>query len=46
MISVLSRARSLTRVVSASVAVATLLVTAACSSPGTSAQQTPSRDGE
>jgi peptide/nickel transport system substrate-binding protein len=46
MISVLSRARLLTRVVSASVAVATLLATAACSSPDTSAQQAPSRDQE
>ena len=46
MISVLSRARSLTQVVSASVAVATLLATAACSSPETAAQEAPSRDQE
>ncbi|TLM83560.1 ABC transporter substrate-binding protein [Pseudarthrobacter sp. NamE2] len=48
MITVLSRARSLTRAASATVAVAALLATAACSSasPDTSAQQSQSRDQE
>lgn len=49
MVSVLSRARSLTRAASATVAVVALLATTACSSPSpdsSAAGEAPSRDGE